>query len=138
MLSDMKKIYSYLLISFFIVLASSCDKGFDELNINKTAATAINPVFTFNNALINASFPAGIVQYEMGIVQQMVTPNSGVVAGANFNQDNRDATQQIWQRYYRTVVLYTTDVIKTVKDVPARSNLLNMARIWKAYPFIIL
>ncbi|RFS18120.1 SusD/RagB family nutrient-binding outer membrane lipoprotein [Emticicia sp. C21] len=134
----MKKIYSYLLISFFIVLASSCDKGFDELNINKTAATAINPVFTFNNALINASFPAGIVQYEMGIVQQMVTPNSGVVAGANFNQDNRDATQQTWQRYYRTVVLYTTDVIKTVKDVPARSNLLNMARIWKAYAFTIL
>ncbi|WP_460474466.1 SusD/RagB family nutrient-binding outer membrane lipoprotein [Emticicia fontis] len=134
----MKKIYSYVLISFFIVLVSSCDKGFDELNINKTAATAINPVFTFNNALINASFPAGIVQYEMGIVQQMVTPNSGVVAGANFNQDNRDATQQIWQRYYRTVVLYTTDVIKTVKDAPARTNLLHMARIWKAYAFIIL
>lgn len=138
MQSNMKKIYSYLLISFFIVLASSCDKGFDELNINKTAATAINPAFTFNNALINASFPAGIVQYEMGIVQQMVTPNSGVVAGANFNQDNRDATQQLWQRYYRTVVLFTTDVIKTVKDVPARSNLLNMARIWKAYAFIVL
>ena len=28
MLSNMKKIYSYLLISAFIVLASSCDKGF--------------------------------------------------------------------------------------------------------------
>ena len=26
----------------------------------------------------------------MGIVQQMVSPNGGVLAGANFNQDSRD------------------------------------------------
>ena len=101
---------------------SSCDKGFDELNINKTAATAINPVFTMNNATVNVSFPSGILIYEMGVVQQIVTPNSGVLTGANFNQDNREVTPQIWQRYYRSVVRNTYDVITTTKNLPNRSK----------------
>jgi hypothetical protein len=113
----MKKICRSLLLSIPIwALAgflTSCDQGFDELNINKTAATAVNPIFTLNNALINASITNGTIQYEMSIVQQMITPNSGVLAGANFNQDNRDNTQQIWQRFYRNVVRNTYDVITT-------------------------
>ncbi|MFN8358174.1 MAG: SusD/RagB family nutrient-binding outer membrane lipoprotein [Spirosomataceae bacterium] len=134
----MKKILYFLTLGSCMLLASSCDKGFDDLNINKTAATSINPVFTFNNALINLSFPSGIVSYEVGVVQQMVSPNSGVLTGANFNQDNRDNTQQIWQRYYRSVVRNTYDVIVSVKSNTARSNLYNMARIWQAYAFMVL
>ena len=94
-----KYFYKTTILSIiFCFLMSGCDKGFDELNVNKTAATFINPVFTLNNATINTSFPAGTILYEMGIVQQMVSPNSGVLAGANFNQDIRDNTQQNWQR----------------------------------------
>lgn len=124
-----------VLLCFFI---SSCDKGFDDLNVNKTAATAINPVFTLNNATINVSFPNGILIYEMGVVQQIVSPNSGVLTGANFNQDNREATPQIWQRYYRSVVRNTYDVIATTKNQPNRTNLYNMARILQAYAFMVL
>jgi hypothetical protein len=116
----------------------SCDKGFDDLNVNKTAATAINPVFTLNNATINTSFPTGTILYEIGIVQQMVSPNSGVLAGANFNQDIRDNTAQIWQRYYRTVTRNTYDVINTTKTLPSRSNLYNMARILQSFAFLVL
>jgi hypothetical protein len=125
-----------LAISLFLL--SSCDKGFDDLNINKTAATTVNPVFTLNNATVNLSFPAGSILYEIGIVQQMVSPNSGVLTGANFNQDNRDNTVQNWQRYYRTVIRNTYDVINTTKSLPTRSNLYNMARILQAYGFLIL
>lgn len=120
------------------LLMSSCDKGFDDLNVNKTAALSINPVFTLNNATVNASFPAGILLYEMGIVQQIVSPNSGVLTGANFNQDIRDNTAQNWQRYYRSVIRNTYDVINTTKNLPARSNLYNMARILQSYSFLIL
>ncbi len=119
-------------------LMSGCDKGFDELNVNKTAATSINSVFTLNNATINTSFPAGTILYEIGIVQQMVSPNSGVLAGANFNQDIRDNTQQNWQRYYRSVIRNTYDVISTTKNLPTRSNLYNMARILQSYSFLVL
>src|SRR5690606_32804964 len=76
--------------------------------------------------------------YEIGIVQQIVTPNSGVLAGANFNQDNRDITQQLWQAYYRNVIRNTKDVINRTENLPERSNLMNMARIFQAYTFMIL
>lgn len=126
------------ILTICLLMMSSCDKGFDDLNINKTAALSVNPVFTLNNATVNASFPSGILLYEMGIVQQIVSPNSGVLVGANFNQDIRDNTVQNWQRYYRSVIRNTYDVINTTKDLPARSNLYNMARILQSYGFLIL
>jgi RNA polymerase sigma-32 factor len=88
--------------------------------------------------VIAASFVSFTVQNEIGIVQQMVSPNSGVLTGANFNQDNRDGTQQNWQRYYRNVIRFTADVINATKDQPTRSNLYNMARIWQANAFIVV
>ena len=126
------------ILAICLLMMSGCDKGFDDLNTNKIAALAINPVFTLNNATVNASFPSGILLYEMGIVQQIVSPNTGVLVGANFNQDYRDNTVQNWQRYYRTVIRNTYDVINTTKSLPARSNLYNMARILQSYGFLIL
>ena len=128
-------LFPLLGIAGFLV---SCDKGFDDLNVNKTAALAINPIFTLNNATVNTSFPSGTILYEIGIVQQMVSPNSGVLVGANFNQIYADNTQQNWQRYYRSVIRNTYDVINTTKSLPARANLYNMARILQSYAFLVL
>ncbi|NBB18947.1 SusD/RagB family nutrient-binding outer membrane lipoprotein [Runella sp. CRIBMP] len=139
----MKKILKKLAFSLPLWAAvatglGGCDQGFDELNINKTAATAINPAFILNNAVVNSSYTTGTIWYEAGIVQQMVTPNEGVLAGANFNQDIRDNTVQNWQKYYRTVIRHTQDVIDQTKALPNRSNLTNMARILQAHAFMIL
>ncbi len=134
----MKNIIKKLVFLLPLWGLGGCDNGFDELNINKTAATAINPVFILNNATANSAFTTGSVMYEIGIVQQMVTPNSGVLTGANFNQDNRDNTVQNWQKYYRTVIRNTQDVINQTKTLPNRSNLTNMARILQANAFMIL
>jgi hypothetical protein len=133
----MKKIAIILFSACGLIGLNACDAGFDEMNVNKTAAIAINPVFALNNAVINISPPSTTVQYEVGIVQQMVSPNSGVLTGANFNQDNRDYTQATWQRYFRSVIRNTYDVIATTKD-PARTNLVNMAKILQSYAFLVL
>jgi hypothetical protein len=129
-------IKSILLITGLFI--TSCDKGFDELNVNKTAATSVNPVFTFNNSIVNMSLPANTLMYEVGIVQQMVTPNSGVLTGANFNQPSSDNIPALWQRMYRNVIRNTYDVINTTKALPNRPNLYNMARIWQSYAFLLL
>jgi hypothetical protein len=135
----MKKIYCFSLLLVSISFITSCEKKLAELNINRTAATAIDPVFQFNNAVVNVSFPSGTsLNYEMSIVQQLVTPNSGVLTGGNFNQDNRDNTQALWQSYYRNVIRNTRDVIERTKALPARSNLMNMARILQSMAFMIL
>ena len=137
----MKKIQLILAMAVMLAATSSCDKGFDTLNINPTAATALNPVFTFNNAIINTSFPGSMLVFEEPIVQQMFTPNSGVLAGGNFNIDNRGPAgpnAALWQGYYQNVVRYLVDVINQTKADPKRTNLYNMTRIWKAYVFEVL
>ena len=117
----------------------ACDKGFDELNRNKTAPTAIDPVFQLNTAVINAALPGTpSLAYESSIVQQIVTPNSGVLTGANFNQDNRDNTQALWQGFFRNVIRNTKDIINKTRGVADRSNLYHMTRIFQAYAFMVL
>jgi len=69
----------------------------------------------------------------------MVSPNGGVLAGANFNQDSRDVTSQpVWAAYYQSVIKNTHDAIIRSKDNTSRSNMYNMARIFQAYVFMIL
>ena len=134
----MKKIFNYIGVVLLIFLFASCEKDLDKLNTNRTSPTVIDPVFQLNTAMVNNSFPGATLVYDIGIVQQIVTPNSGVLAGANFNQDNRDITQQMWQAYYRNVIRNTKDIINRTKALPDRSNLMNMTRIFQAYTFMIL
>lgn len=135
----MKKILNYSLVIAVVLFVVSCEKGLERLNKNKTSPTAVDPALLLNNAIINTSYPTRTVIFDVGIVQQMVTPNGGVLAGANFNQDSRDATLAgLWSAYYQNVIKYTQDAIVNTKDNPARSNLYNMARIFQAYTFMIL
>ena len=137
----MKKTTLYIPVIALLVCLSSCDKGFDELNINPTAATALNPVFTFNNAMVGTSFPGSTLVFEEPIVQQIFTPNSGINAGGNFNIDNRGPSGNNggnWRQYYQNVVRYLVDVVNQTKSDANRANLYNMTRIWKAYVFMVL
>ena len=132
----MKKLIYYTLITLSVRVFAACDAGFDELNTDKTRATAVDPAFLLNNAVLGLRYN-GIV-YEIGVVQQIIAPFSGVLTGANYNQDNRGATQASWQTHYRNVIRYTRDVLRVTKDVPERANLYNMARILQAHAFMVL
>jgi hypothetical protein len=139
MSSLMKKIFYYSWPALFLLAAGSCTKGLEDINKNKVNPTSLDAPLLLNNAIINTSYPTKTVMFDMGIVQQMVSPNGGVLAGANYNQDNRDVTNApLWAVYYQNVIKYTHDAIARTKDDPARSNLYNMARIWQAYAFMIL
>ncbi len=135
----MKHYIKYSVTAVLLLLITSCSKNLEELNKNKVNPTTLEPALLLNQAIVSSSFPFKTLIFDMGIVQQMVTPNGGVVGGANFNQDNRDVTlQPIWAVYYQNVIKYTHDVIVKTKDLPARSNLYNIARIYQAYAFMIL
>jgi len=134
----MKKIINYLFLMSILAYSSACDNGFDELNTNKVSATAIDPAFQLNNAIIGSAFNTGTLVYEIGVVQQVISPNSGLLTGANYNQDNRGVTDDSWQAYYRNVIKNTKDVINRIKEDPARANLLQMARIVQANAFMVL
>lgn len=132
----MKKLYTICLLALMFTMITSCDKDFDELNTSKTSATDVDPAFILNNAVINSSVVTLV--FEIGIVQQIISPNSGVLTGANFNQENRTTFDVNWVSYYRNVIKHTKDIIARTKDDPARANLMNMARILQVYAFMIV
>lgn len=134
----MKNIIIILLIILSSFGLDSCDKGFDEMNINPIALTAVDPSYQLNSTIINTAPSYGNLSYESTIVKQMITPFSGSGSAANFNQDNKSVSSGNWNSLYQNNIKELTDVIAKTKDVPAKSNLYNMARIWKAYSFMIL
>jgi len=129
---------NYSIILLMLLFTASCDKGFDDLNTNEVDPTAIDPAFILNNASLGLPHSGGALVYDIGIVQYIVSPNSGVLTGANFNQDNRNSTEGMWVDYYRSVIKHTRDVIDQTTDLPGRSNLRQMARIVQAYAFMVL
>jgi hypothetical protein len=135
----MKKLIIYLLTSLsFLGGMTGCDNGFDEMNTNPVQPTSLNPIFLMNNAVIEASHSSTNLMYELAIVQQIISPNGGVLAGGNFNQDNRPVTLGNWNKYYRGVLKHTADVKNATREVEARSNLYNMARILHSYAAMVL
>ena len=117
---------------------TACDKGFDEMNVNPVALTGVDPVFQLNNAIVNSAFTYGNLSYETTIVKQMITPFSGVGSAANYNQDNRGVAAGNWQRYYRSITRDLIDIVEKTRNDANRSNLYHIARIWKAYCFMLL
>lgn len=137
----MKNIKNILFVFALIISVLSCEKDFDELNTNTVDPTieSVDLVYVLNNAIIGLSFPTGTnIFYDAGVVQQIVTPNSGVVSGANYNQDNKNNTGDQWDDYYQNVIKHTGDVINLTSEDPERTNLYNIARIIDAYAFMVL
>lgn len=133
------RFFKYIAIILCLTVYAGCDEGFDELNTNEVDPIAIDPVFILNNAIVNLSWPGGgVLLYDIGIVQQIVSPNSGVITGANYNQDNRNATDDIWSSYYQGVIKNTRDLITQAEAQGNRNNLVQMGRIIQAYAFMVL
>src|SRR5687768_3733608 len=103
----MKNIIKYSLVAVVLLFSTSCEKGLEKLNVNTTGFSALDPILQLNGAIVNASFQAGTLVYEVGIVQQVVSPNGGVLAGANFNVDNKSLGAPTWPTYYRNVIRNT-------------------------------
>lgn len=134
----MKRIFIYATALAILASASSCDSGFEDVNKNPVLATSVDPVYLFSNAQFSSAIATQ--NYQMQIVQQINTPYTGVLEGGNHNavsDPNSNANFNSLYLQNGPVNLLTT-VIAQTKDNPARSNLYNMSRIWKAYVFMVL
>ena len=116
--------------------AAGCDKDFEEVNKNPTLSTTIDPVYLFSNA----QFSSAVItyNYQSEIVQQLITPYTGVLEGGNHNIVYDPNANSLFNAMYTGPVKYLADIIDKTKSDTARSNLYNMARIWRAYVFQVL
>lgn len=136
------KIYFLAMLAAFSLLAG-CDRGFDELNVNRVDPTTLDPQFIMNRAIIETTYPNNfatleMLTYDFGIVQQIITPFGSSLSGGNYNIFNPSNTSLVWQNFYRNVLKQNVDVVEKTKSDANRTNLYNEARIWKAYAFMIL
>ncbi len=135
----MKKIIKYILTTAILLTSlSACDEGFNEMNVNPVQPTSLDPIYLMNRAALFSTLSSTSLNYELAIVQQVVSPNGGVLAGGNFNQLNRAFSIGTWNKYYRDVLKHTTDVKRITANDPNRTNLYNMARILHSLSAMIL
>ncbi|MCU0354100.1 MAG: SusD/RagB family nutrient-binding outer membrane lipoprotein [Cytophagales bacterium] len=134
----MKKTYIILSFCTALFFTTSCERGFDEINVNPNSPTALNPTLLLNNAIVGSNFPSDALVFEAGIVQQIVSPNGTVLAGANFNVDNKPRNAGNWNTYFQNVNRHLVDVISQTRTNANRSNLYHAARIWRANIMMIL
>ncbi len=132
-----------LTLIFSLSLLSGCDQGFDEININKVDPTSLSPSMVLNKAIISTNYldgfaTLGMLTYNFGIVQQIITPYGSSLSGANYDQINGGNTPLVWTNFYRNVLKQLVAVLDQTKDDPMQVNTYNAARIWKAYVFMIL
>lgn len=142
----MKNITNILISAICIILVSSCNKGFDKLNINPNNPTELDASFLFTNA--EFSTYAAIMETEPTVVQQFINPFTGITSAFNFNQVNQTYTAQRWNAEYTGTntgattsagpVQLLAQILSQLKGNTTRSNLYNEARILKAYQFMML
>jgi Starch-binding associating with outer membrane len=139
-----KQFYKILAFSGLLFGAVGCDKGFDKVNINPVLSTTIDPAYLFSNAQFGSVIST--LHYQSEIVQQIITPYTGVLEGGNHNIIYDPNTNQIFNLLYTGAgtnsfgapVKLLADVLNQTMTNASRSNLYNMARIWHANVFQVL
>lgn len=140
----MKPTSKYILsIIMSLTLITACDNGFDEINTNKVDPTSLAPSLILNKAIIATTYldgvsTLGMLTYNFGIVQQVITPYGSSLSGGNYNQLNSSNTPAVWVNFYRNVIKQLVAVTDQTKSDPLVANIYHSARIWKAYAFMIL
>lgn len=132
----MKKLFTCLLLSGLLLIGTSCDKDFEEINTNPILATSLDPAYLFSTAQFAAAQPNH--HYQGEIVQQVNTPFTGVLEGGNHNVVIEANANALFNALYGGPVRNLVDILAQTRDNPARSNLYHMSRIWKAYVFMVL
>jgi hypothetical protein len=135
----MKRIHIYLALAALLFGFTRCDKNFEEINTNPVLATNLDPIYLFSNAQYSSAL--NTLPYQSALVQQILTPFTGVLEGGNHNVIYDPNSNAMFNSLYTAgsgPVVLLVDVINKTKDVPERSNLYNMARIMKAYVFQVL
>src|SRR5690349_21703570 len=132
----MKSIIKIIFTAALFTTFAACDKDFEEVNVNPVLPTTLDPGYLFSNAQYSSAI--GTFHYQSEIVQQIITPYTGVLEGGNHNIVYDPNTNVAFNSLYNSPVRFLVDVINQTKDDAGRSNLYNMARIWKAQVFQVL
>lgn len=126
----------------FALFISSCDKGFEEMNVNPNASRSVVPGFLFTRAQLSTvsnNFTGAAYLTIGGSMQHFATYKE--VPGAGDKYFNFGYSQGSWSMYGGTdpatqgAVIDIEQVIDALGNLPADVNKLSVSRIWRAYMY---
>lgn len=133
----MKKI---LILLAIVVAFGSCDKGFDDMNVNPTKPTQLEPKFKLTYAQLATNGPDGIrylfgnLIYGHSVVQYVST----LWADGVYYTENDSRTSQIFDFMYPTCVKTVVDLVNQLEnagDSPTKEVDLAIAKVQKVLIF---
>jgi hypothetical protein len=129
--------YSILLpVAFCMVLLSSCDKDFEEINKNPNAVSVPNAAYIFSKALYDgAAYSGNTEKLLLGAMQYTTSYNDVEGFGSKYVASQVNLSSIFFGQAYPNQINEIMEVIKAVKDDPAKVNLYSVARIWRVYCF---
>ena len=118
---------------FFI---QACDKDFKEINTNPNAVSTPTPEYMFSKALYDgARYSANTETLLLGTMQYTTSYNDVEGFGSKYVAARVDLSMSVFTRAFPNQINEIGEVIKAVKDDPAKINLYAVARIWRVFCF---
>lgn len=135
----MKKLFKLIYMTPLALLISSCDKGFEEMNVNPNASVEVVPSFLFTRAQLVAvsnNYTGAAYLTIGGSMQHFATYKEVPAAGDKYF--NYGYSQNSWALFggdpaTAGAVIDIEQVIGAVSTKPEDINRLSVARIWRAY-----
>ena len=141
----MKNKFIYILIGC-VLFSWGCDKNFEQLNVNPNSVSG--EIIQFEKLFSTAElFSAGnsdghAFDGERGnliycscLIQHLATNGYSYGDKYNFNEEYITAN---WEALYPNAIKQIVDVVHNTKDKEGKTNLYNIARIYKVYLFQFL
>ena len=126
-----------------ILLLSSCDKGYKDLNTNPDAVSQPTPQYVFTlaeyyGAGAGGHYGSSSSDLLLGTMQYTTSYNDVAGFGSKYIQSQVQQTGSAFGAAYPDEINQLNIVIKAVKTDPSKGNWLAIARIWRAYCFMRL
>ncbi|MCG8326081.1 MAG: SusD/RagB family nutrient-binding outer membrane lipoprotein [Chitinophagales bacterium] len=128
-----------LLIAALMIVHTSCDDGFDELNVNPTAGSEIDPNFQFTWVQLRTSggryenWRANLIYSSM--MMQHLASTCSYWTGDKYTY-NGSYSSSLFDRAYNEQVKDMQDLINTLETKEGSDpTMLGMAKIWRVVIF---
>ena len=127
-----------------LLLLPACESGFEELNINPTAATSIHPQYTLPTAQLSVAGTRyeqwrGNLIFSSAMIQHLTNT---YYSGTTYGEGSDDWRTAFWRVAYngngdsgRAYIKILQDIIHNNADDPTMVNYVAAARVLRAFSF---
>jgi len=129
----------YIILAGLIITFSSCERNFEETNINPNDSAEVEPqeLFSYAQFKYHTDFSHGVNTEIWGLNSWMqVQANlNGISSAGDEYFINSDALNNTWQISYSDVLGNVSEAIRLTNNIPEKANENSIYRIYRAYVF---